>query len=51
MLGDDVGDRESPARSQDARGLDADDLVDNAELKGATPLMQFAGEGAMTFTY
>jgi predicted peroxiredoxin len=33
------------------RGLDAGDLVQNAELKGATPLMQFAGEGAMTFNY
>jgi predicted peroxiredoxin len=33
------------------RGLDAGDLVQNAELKGATPLMEFAGEGAMTFTY
>jgi predicted peroxiredoxin len=33
------------------RGLDAGDLVGNAELNGATPLMEFAGEGAMTFTY
>ena len=33
------------------RGLDASELVENAELKGATPLMEFAGEGAMTFTY
>jgi predicted peroxiredoxin len=33
------------------RDLEADELVDNAELKGATPLMEFAGEGAMTFTY
>jgi predicted peroxiredoxin len=33
------------------RGLDAADLVEGAELKGATPLMEFAGEGAMTFTY
>ena len=33
------------------RGLDAGDLVQNAELKGATPLMEFAGDGAMTFTY
>jgi predicted peroxiredoxin len=33
------------------RGLDAADLVQNAELKGATPLMEFAGDGAMTFTY
>jgi predicted peroxiredoxin len=33
------------------RQLDETQLVDNAELKGATPLMQFAGDGAMTFTY
>jgi uncharacterized protein len=33
------------------RGLDAGELVDNAELKGATPLMEFAGDGAMTFSY
>jgi predicted peroxiredoxin len=33
------------------RELAETDLVDNAELKGATPLMEFAGEGAMTFTY
>jgi predicted peroxiredoxin len=33
------------------RGLDAGELVANAELKGATPLMEFAGDGAMTFTY
>lgn len=33
------------------RHLDAGELVENAELKGATPLMEFAGEGAMTFTY
>jgi predicted peroxiredoxin len=33
------------------RDLDADQLVDGAELKGATPLMEFAAEGAMTFTY
>jgi predicted peroxiredoxin len=33
------------------RQLDESELVDNAELKGATPLMEFAGEGAMTFTY
>ena len=33
------------------RELDETDLVDNAELKGATPLMEFAAEGAMTFTY
>ena len=33
------------------RDLDETDLVQNAELQGATPLMQYAGEGAMTFTY
>jgi uncharacterized protein len=33
------------------RGLDAGELVEGAELKGATPLMEFAGDGAMTFTY
>jgi predicted peroxiredoxin len=33
------------------RRLDEAELVENAELKGATPLMQFAGDSAMTFTY
>jgi predicted peroxiredoxin len=33
------------------RDLDEAELVDNAELKGATPLMEFAGDGALTFTY
>lgn len=33
------------------RELDEGDLVEGAELKGATPLMEFAAEGAMTFTY
>jgi predicted peroxiredoxin len=33
------------------RSLDEGDLVQNAELKGATPLMEFAGDGAMTFSY
>ena len=33
------------------RDLDEAELVPGAELKGATPLMEFAGEGAMTFTY
>ena len=33
------------------RELDDGGLVENAELKGATPLMEFAGDGAMTFTY
>jgi predicted peroxiredoxin len=33
------------------RELNESELVENAELKGATPLMEFAAEGAMTFTY
>jgi uncharacterized protein len=33
------------------RELDESELVDNAELQGATSLMEFAGDGAMTFTY
>ena len=33
------------------RALDQGELVQGAELKGATPLMEFAGDGAMTFTY
>jgi len=33
------------------RQLDAEQLVAGAELKGATPLMEFAADGAMTFTY
>lgn len=33
------------------RSLDQTDLVQNAELQGATPLMEFAGDQAMTFTY
>jgi predicted peroxiredoxin len=33
------------------RELDQDDLVDNAELQGATPLIEFAGDGATTFNY
>ncbi len=33
------------------RGLDEAELVENAELKGATPLMEFAAEGALTFNY
>jgi predicted peroxiredoxin len=33
------------------RNLDEGELVENAELKGATPLMEFAGDGAMTFSY
>lgn len=33
------------------RTLDPGQLVAGAELKGATPLMEFAADGAMTFTY
>ena len=33
------------------RGLSKGELVENAELKGASPLMEFAGDGALTFTY
>jgi uncharacterized protein len=33
------------------RDLDEAQLVKNAELKGATPLMEFAGDDAMTFNY
>lgn len=33
------------------RGLDAADMVENAELKGATPLMEFADGGAQVFSY
>ena len=33
------------------RKLDDGNLVANAELKGATPLMEFGGDDAMTFTY
>jgi uncharacterized protein len=33
------------------RELDASELVENAELKGASPLMEFAEPGATTFTY
>ena len=33
------------------RDLDEGELVENAELKGATPLMEFAAEGATTFSY
>ena len=33
------------------RSLDDGELAENAELKGATPLMEFAGDSAMTFTY
>ena len=33
------------------RELDENELVQNAELQGATPLMEFAADGAMTFNY
>jgi predicted peroxiredoxin len=33
------------------RDLNEGDLVANADLKGASPLMEFAGDGAVTFTY
>jgi uncharacterized protein len=33
------------------RDLDQAELVQSAELQGATPLMQFAREGALTFNY
>lgn len=33
------------------RELDDSELVQNAELKGATPLMQFVGDGATVFNY
>jgi uncharacterized protein len=33
------------------RDLDEGELVRNAELKGARPLMEFVGDGATTFTY
>jgi hypothetical protein len=32
------------------RELDKAELVQNAELQGVTPLMEFAGDQAMTFT-
>jgi predicted peroxiredoxin len=33
------------------RQLDASELVDNAELQGASPLMEFVGDGATIFNY
>ena len=33
------------------RELDQADLVENAELQGATPLMEFVGDGATVFSY
>ena len=34
-----------------ARKLDEGALVDNAKLAGATPLLEFVGEGATVFSY
>jgi predicted peroxiredoxin len=34
-----------------ARKLEESDLVQNARLAGATPLWEWIGEGAMTFSY
>lgn len=34
-----------------SRELDEATLVAGAEIQGATPLMEFADDGAMTFTY
>jgi predicted peroxiredoxin len=33
------------------RELDESELVGNAEMKGATPLMEFVGDGATVFNY
>lgn len=33
------------------RQLEDGELIEQAELKGATPLMEFVGDGATTFTY
>ena len=33
------------------RSLDEGELVEGAELKGAAALMEFAGDGAVTFNY
>jgi predicted peroxiredoxin len=33
------------------RDLDQGELVEGAELKGASPLMEFVGDGATTFNY
>jgi predicted peroxiredoxin len=35
----------------DARSLDANDLVPNARIAGATPLFEWIGEGAIVFSY
>jgi predicted peroxiredoxin len=35
----------------DARKLDAENLVPNARIAGATPLLEFVGESASVFSY
>jgi len=35
----------------DGRDIDHGSLIDGAEVKGATPLMEFAGDHALTFNY
>lgn len=35
----------------DAKKLDAENIVDNARLAGATPLWDWIGEGATVFSY
>ena len=35
----------------DARKLDSEQLVDNAQIAGATPLWEWIGDGATVFSY
>jgi predicted peroxiredoxin len=35
----------------DARNLDSEQLVDNAQIAGATPLWEWIGDGATVFSY
>ena len=35
----------------DSRKLPADDLLDGAEIGGATPLLAWMGDGATVFSY
>ena len=35
----------------DARNLDSGELVDNAQVAGATPLWEWIGDGATVFSY
>ena len=35
----------------DARKLDSEQLVDNAQIGGATPLWEWIGDGATVFSY